>query len=1343
MPRESCVGLQGACSRQSSSPDNLLLPTHRALTGVVSAQSSSGRTVDGAGRPAVTHQGSRPEHPHERSQQESSTRICGLQATLSHMRAQVQPEQLLARPSSLPPLLPATTESVDSQPAFSAKLTAAQTHDDASLDMHLLCDEGEVATASVSPASESLPPHVLSSHAGYARAPLPPAPECAAPPVALQDSRKKAAELLLGAAQTAAPLRQGDGGSSACTQTLQPAPSCPASAADQSCRSSLASSGVMPLCQHESGLHSLQPPQPLCEFGLTERWSRQLEQLRRLQEPLLPQQQQQAGLQQRQHLIPQQLAQDRQLHLVQQQSQMQPHHFQHAGMPEHLQHLDQSVPPQLYADETLAPPPAEDEGMLAPTADDDGVAALLLGFGAAPRIEAPRAVAPRDEWSPSAYATYRVPSSDAGDVRGRVMQQGERPPAVAPPASKRVSVGGRLRRDAAEMDTDDIRDQEIAIADGWERDEGDDGWSEGEHGTQRHLTDDDADEDADEDEQGGAVLADVIDLHNLSPRAAVGLRLQVSYMERQGKQLVAVPYRGEVVSVDMRKGLRVKLDGYVRREWVTDEDEWMWLERDDQAMLPHQQELLDKTGDAAGKAKASSKANGSAAKPAAAAPPAPSYAHVQIKLSGTFVLRMPECVRLMPPHKPLAVSFASDGSEGEEEMPAEDGPQQLPPGSSEHEHDGKALSSAEHVEVTVCAGAHAGEKATVLHVGNGWVRVAVESGAVVHLRKWDLSGEIPIKLRSPSHTKPLAKLEPAVPEEPEMVAGAPGPSARDERAAERAALVAGKGAEDSSGKATGNSSGKGNGSSSGNCSENSLGERAEFSSRKGADDSLGKSAESKDKGAEISSDKRAEHKDKGAEISSGKRAEHKDNGAENIAENSSGKGAKSSSGKVTCDSSGNGDRRSDAPKEADMPAPPAEAPPDETAAAPSVQKPRKRPPPELAAEGFEVGASVWARLSFIKFSHGVIHKVQSSSKWVMVRLDSGTDQWVTARELVLDSTPEQADLYEGLEVIAAWPGEEHWYKGTIVEIADRGGYRVQYDDWDEQTVDLTQIRTLPETFGGKRKKEHESKHKHVASSSASVKPLSHRRSISATAKSADAQEAVPMDARATGNSARARVGAAAVDGTLLVCQPDAVYASMDRFVGRARDQLLPSAPDTFERLSQLLGRFEATVAAAGRGASAAGPELQSLLAPHPSLLSELESLLALAPAPSPDGHGGVSPADAEALVEMEIDESADRVSPAGSAAGFASSAIDVKEEEAGSNSPASSDADEVSSKLIGPDVEPALKGESRQERTIPEDSRGHKGKGTRELQKLLDEFGGGAAVGVDGDMRRRRGFHEA
>eukprot|EP00966_Prymnesium_polylepis_P313951 7254843-Prymnesium_polylepis.1 len=52
--------------------------------------------------------------------------------------------------------------------------------------------------------------------------------------------------------------------------------------------------------------------------------------------------------------------------------------------------------------------------------------------------------------------------------------------------------------------------------------------------------------------------------------------------------------------------------------------------------------------------------------------------------------------------------------------------------------------------VTIAAGPHVGKEAKVLHVGNGWVKLQLPSGGVVHMRKWDLRGEVPLKMRSPS-----------------------------------------------------------------------------------------------------------------------------------------------------------------------------------------------------------------------------------------------------------------------------------------------------------------------------------------------------------------------------------------------------------------------------------------------------------------------------------------------------------------------------------------------------------------------------------------------------------------
>jgi hypothetical protein len=102
----------------------------------------------------------------------------------------------------------------------------------------------------------------------------------------------------------------------------------------------------------------------------------------------------------------------------------------------------------------------------------------------------------------------------------------------------------------------------------------------------------------------------VVGLHGVSRKQAVGMRLRIYYNEEG----VPVPYGGVVESVDTKRGLKVLLDGfscpmrarlackrsprrldlpkrsprrldlpsqvlldgYSKREWVTDEDEWEW-----------------------------------------------------------------------------------------------------------------------------------------------------------------------------------------------------------------------------------------------------------------------------------------------------------------------------------------------------------------------------------------------------------------------------------------------------------------------------------------------------------------------------------------------------------------------------------------------------------------------------------------------------------------------------------------------------------------------------------------------------------------------------------------------
>ena len=50
--------------------------------------------------------------------------------------------------------------------------------------------------------------------------------------------------------------------------------------------------------------------------------------------------------------------------------------------------------------------------------------------------------------------------------------------------------------------------------------------------------------------------------------------------------------QGTIESVDAKRGLRVRLDGFSKREWVTNEDEWEWLDGAGGAEGPKPVELI-------------------------------------------------------------------------------------------------------------------------------------------------------------------------------------------------------------------------------------------------------------------------------------------------------------------------------------------------------------------------------------------------------------------------------------------------------------------------------------------------------------------------------------------------------------------------------------------------------------------------------------------------------------------------------------------------------------------------------------------------------------------------------
>jgi len=734
--------------------------------------------------------------------------------------------------------------------------------------------------------------------------------------------------------------------------------------------------------------------------------------------------------------------------------------------------------------------------------DDDGVAALLLGFGAAPRTQAPLGPRQMSQTGLSGAAQLlmygRVGADDSATGKSVSVAGADTSNGAAGSDGAGDSRSGHGREEY--VDEDEGNEDEGEDED--DEDDEEDGYENARQ--RRHAGrdddggDDDDDDDGDDDEDGQddldaasarvrsgsqsdvaarhkAALArarardaqesgddeegrgeddDVIDLRGMSAKSVEGARLQVSYMERQGKSLAPMAYRGSVVSLDPRKGLRVKLDGYVRREWVTDEDEWVWLPEHDSAPLPHQLELMRTMAEqpaAAGKAAKKEKSApvkdkvATPAEKAATTPPVTKPTEkafegaslVRLRLRGAPIVELPKSLTDKPrrssavrplPHTHLGAATAAAYEEREKiaqtrppkveaKSAVPPSPKELPKrerstsdaasgsaegtaaegGASSAGRGTKASAKAKASavvsaaggkgssgggdgdddesggggegsagKVTIANGPHSGKEAKVLHVGNGWVKLQLPSGSIVHMRKWDLHGDIPLKMRSPTkQPKQPATFD------AESQQQQPQKMEREEEPAPEPA-------------------------------------------------------------ASSSSRSRSSHKSEAAAATSDGAS------ANGASANGIGGGSKQAAASVS-----DGGSASEAPKKA------------------------KKRPPEALQDGFELGAQVWARWSGIKFSHGVISKLLTSSKWVLVTFDNDTSQWVTSRELVLDEQPAASALEEGTEVIAAWEDDENFYKGRILHMQSAGKYRVRYDDWDDALVLLEGLRILPDGFGKK------------------------------------------------------------------------------------------------------------------------------------------------------------------------------------------------------------------------------------------------------------------------------------
>ena len=968
------------------------------------------------------------------------------------------------------------------------------------------------------------------------------------------------------------------------------------------------------------------------------------------------------------------------------------------------------------------------------SADDDGLAALLLGFGAASRQVAP---APPPASTPPIAARYNGACLDDGVSLSRPVERSDE---LLRQADSDAQRGGD--EDVVD-DVDDV-DESAVGDDSAVGDADDDADNDGGGGgseirnlddylarrreppppsrlsngspTQESSTHDRGDDESEppprRKPQGKAATpsSKMMGLQGVSPRDVVGGRLEVVYMERQGKlkQRVPVPYRGSVVALDPKKGLRIKLDGYVRREWVTDEDEWVWLPTSDDAPLAHQRELADKSEEQELKKKKTPLmvASGRSAPAAAAVSSA--------QVTGTGAGALTVSLILGGVHK-LTVGKevgggtrrGSAGAPRSREKPSASKAQPVPSKDAAASAQmpaapsSAAADSGEQLTVTIAAGPHMGVVAKVIHVGNGWVKLQLPSGAVVHLRKVDLDGNIPLKSKTARIS--AAELSPESQSQPdakaEFTAGGLTPEpmvepveAPVEAGTQRAAKVVAAAAVASS--------------------SSSAKRQAEPSSAASKRQAVPSAGGSHKKAAPSQEAPRAANGGVEASV------------------------VKSSAPKTS------------APKDS---APKDSAPKDssdsEAKAEPKKSATKKHRRVEVLCDGLEIGSAVWARWSGIKFSHGTIHKLPSSSKWVSVLFDGDTLQWVTLRDLVPDETPERAAVTEGVEVIAAWPEEEYYYKGSVVgEPAKPGGlFRVRYDDWDEQEVELEQIRLLPATYGNKKKR-----------------PVT---------DATDTSEKVSLSKRSDGDSTK-------------------LGGATEGFVRAAREQLAKD-PQRLQTLTELLAMVEALEEADASGAARRGGDgdaarvedageggdapvavqLRTLLEGYPALLKQLTALLRDLPAHSADTKSAEprdeapAAADAsrasEAASEAEASAGAEeescvtggsksagearghetpRVRPAdGSAAPLAASS--TKRENGGRRSPRSPESappHEVLQPHDGAEANENGVHDSGGRTGVHE--RGPKGKGVRELSKLLHDFGGGSMVGVEiGSKTRQRG----
>jgi hypothetical protein len=624
-------------------------------------------------------------------------------------------------------------------------------------------------------------------------------------------------------------------------------------------------------------------------------------------------------------------------------------------------------------------------------------------------------------------------------------------------------------------------------------------------------------------------------------------------------------------------------------------------------------------------------------------------------------------------------------------------------GGSSHDDENGAggVADGQMATVTIANGPHTGKECKVLHVGNGWVKLQLPNGTVMHMRKWDLHGDVPLKLRSPG-SKTSSK--PSRTFEADVEAASKAPSQKSKR-------------------------------------DRSDGRQTEVDGTAGASTEKAASVNDSHIGVTAAAADQQPRKKKGS--------------SKEVARETK-RAAAAAAAAVTV-AAAEEEEEEEAAAEAGGREVPEKKP----------SKKRSSEACELQQNGFTLGTHVWARWSGIKFSRGVISKLLTSSKWVLVTFESEQSQWVTSREMVLDEEVRHESLEEGTEVIAAWEDDDKFYKGRIMGKSSNGRYRVRYDDWDDALVMIEGIRLLPEGFGKKKRlsqAEGSKEEGSISSKSEGDAKAGGSSSVSSgalAAVSASNGDAVPpptaekttasgICGSAANGASEASVGSAKscvkaeVTGTAPVNVRPAAQGDggrMARFVRNAREQLWAKEPARFDQLTKLLARGGSMRLpafpddpSATREEVAFEAELVALLESYSTLMSELRALLSYGGPASPSSV--TAPASASAPAPLTVS------APAPSAAEAQPKAV--------SNTAASGGGDcakGVAEHLHAPTgvVDVVASTESQSATTRASSSaggvdKGAQGRGVRELHKLLQEFGEGSSVGVEiASKTRHRG----